>query len=82
MTALIAVLRMLLPLVIIIVIMRFVLPRLRGSGQQRSDRIDVDATVVKSEPHKVNLDDYEPSEVYVKRQPSDDTESQPSDTRD
>ena len=44
--------------------------RSRQSQQQQSDdRIDIDARVVNSEQNKVDLNDYEVSEVFVKKQP-------------
>ncbi|MDR2035402.1 MAG: hypothetical protein LBP91_01820 [Coriobacteriales bacterium] len=68
MALLVALLRIVLPLIILAIILRFVLPRIRQTGQKRSDRIDVDATVVGSEQLEVDLEGYEPSEVYVKQQ--------------
>jgi hypothetical protein len=49
---LIAILRIALPVAILFVIARFIWPRLRRYRQQRTDRIEVEATVIKSEPHR------------------------------
>jgi len=45
--------------------------RRRFKRAQQLDRIDADATVVSSEQKKINLEEYEPSEIYVKKQPYD-----------
>ena len=73
MATIFAILRLILPILVIFILWKFLAPRLRPS--QKSDRIDVDAKVVNSEPTKVNLKDYEASEVYVKKEPyeQDDT---------
>jgi len=70
MTALLAILRFALPLFILVVSVVLFWHRFKNAGKQ-SDRIDVDSKVVNSEPTKVNLEDYEPSEVYVKKEPYD-----------
>ena len=72
MVVLLAILRLVLPILILFLIWRFFLRRFMRPRKQPSDRIDVDATVVKSEQNKVDLEDYEPSEIYVKQQPLDD----------
>jgi hypothetical protein len=65
--------RILLPILLIFLAWKFLLPLLRRSGQSAS-KIDVDAEVVSSEPLKVDLDEYEASDVYVKHQPAAPTE--------
>ncbi|MCL2750265.1 MAG: hypothetical protein FWE96_04575 [Coriobacteriia bacterium] len=67
MTAFFAILRFALPLLIFVVMAVLFWRRFKRAGQP--DRIDVDAKVVNSEPTKVSMDEYEPSEVYVKKQP-------------
>lgn len=67
MAVLISILRFVLPLIVVLIIGQFIMPRIRRTNQGPSDRVDVDATVISSEPHKINLDDFEPSEVYIKR---------------
>jgi hypothetical protein len=49
---LIAILRIVLPLAIVFVIARLIWPRLKRYRNQRADRIEVEATVVNSEPHQ------------------------------
>jgi len=77
MATILAILRFLLPILVIFFIWRFLVPRMRPSQQQQSSRIDVDARVVNSEQRKVDLEDYEASEVFVKKQPyeQDDTDT-------
>ena len=75
MGVIIGILRAVIPLLAVFLLMRFLMPRFRRS-EQRSDRIDVDATVVNSEQNKVDLNEYEPSQVYVKRP------SSPTDTKE
>jgi len=64
-----AILRLLIPIAIVFFAWRYLMPRIRGSQQQQSGRIDVDVRVVNSEQHKVDLEEYENSEVFVKKQP-------------
>jgi len=73
MGTILAILRLLLPILVVFIIWKLLMPRLRPSGQQ--GRIDVDATVVSSEQKKVNLEDYEASEVFVKKQPYEQEDS-------
>jgi len=73
MAVLLGTLRLLLPLILIAVFLIAFMRRSKRSGQQ-SNRIDVDAKVVSSEQKKVNLEDFEPSEVSVEvlhKPPSD-----------
>lgn len=48
---LVAILRIVIPLLIIFVIVRVVIPRIRRSQTRQSDRIEVEAEVVSSKPH-------------------------------
>ena len=75
MATLLALLRILMPLIIIFFIWKVFLPRLRKGQQQGSDTIKTDATVVSSEQLKVDLEDYESSEVFVKKEPYDDPDN-------
>ncbi|MCL2806845.1 MAG: hypothetical protein FWD27_01565 [Coriobacteriia bacterium] len=69
MTAIIvSILRILLPLLVLFLVWRFVIPRMRRPYQAKSERINVDAQVVNTEQHKVNLEDYKSSDVYYKPQ--------------
>jgi hypothetical protein len=75
MALLIAVLRIVLPVLILFLLLRFILPRYRRYKARQQERIDVEATVVDSHPYDVS----DTTDTSASEPEKDDTEVKPVD---